>query len=75
MRPVVSVHALRPGENWKLISNGIPSDMSSTYRNDTEISRLRNSFSVVPSTDDSSECHSLDVGHDGRDVYLDAEEK
>jgi len=43
--------------------------------NDTEISRLWNSFSAVPtSPDDSSECHSFDVGHGGR-VYLDAEEK
>lgn len=32
MRPAVPVSALQPGENWKLISNGIPSDMSSTYR-------------------------------------------
>lgn len=42
--------------------------------NDTEISRLWNSFSAVPSPEDSSECHSLDVGHGGR-LYLDAEEK
>lgn len=31
--------------------------------NDTEISRLRNSSSAICLPDDSSECHSRNVGH------------
>lgn len=75
MRRCGPVHALRSGENWKLISNGIPSDMSSTYRT---IPKFR-AYEIVSRLylrrmDDSSECHSLNVGHGGR-LYLDAEEK
>lgn len=72
--PPVPVRALQPGENWKLVSNGIPSDMSSTYRTIPKFRAYEIVSRLYLRRRIHQNCHSPDVGHGGR-VYCNAGEK